>query len=167
VAALGFLLSGVAGGFFGSSAQVTQDQVSQQYRVFTAALAAIDRPTGWSTAPITRHAADARSAFELLRSAQYAQMRERQEGRYYGLGISIQAIDGDITVMSRLRRLAGLQEGHPPRRRHRAIEGEDAKGWTTEQAVKQAARAEGHLGQHLDQAPRLRQLIDMDVSATR
>ena len=27
-------------------------------------------------------------------------MRERQEGRYYGLGITIQSIDGDITVMS-------------------------------------------------------------------
>ena len=37
---------------------------------------------------------------------QYAQMRERQEGRYYGLGISIQVIDGDITVMS-------LFEGSP------------------------------------------------------
>ena len=31
---------------------------------------------------------------------EYAQMRERQEGRYYGLGITIQAIDGDITAVS-------------------------------------------------------------------
>ena len=31
---------------------------------------------------------------------EYAQMRERQEGRYYGLGITIQAIDGDITASS-------------------------------------------------------------------
>ena len=29
---------------------------------------------------------------------QYAQMRERQEGHYYGIGISIAAVDGDITV---------------------------------------------------------------------
>src|SRR6266545_386552 len=43
VTALAVLLSALAGGFFGSSAQATQDQVAQQYRVFTAALAAIDR----------------------------------------------------------------------------------------------------------------------------
>src|SRR4029079_16583735 len=43
VAALAVLLSALAGGIFGSSAQVTQDQVAQQYRVFTAALAAVDR----------------------------------------------------------------------------------------------------------------------------
>ena len=34
-----------------------------------------------------------------------------------------------------VRRLAGVQARHPPRRRDRAIEGEDAKGWTSEQAV--------------------------------
>ena len=50
---------------------------------------------------------------------EYAQMRERQEGRYYGIGISIQAIDGDITAMSVFEGLAGVQEGHPPRRRPR------------------------------------------------
>jgi carboxyl-terminal processing protease len=31
---------------------------------------------------------------------EYAQMRERQQGSYYGLGIQIQSLDGDITVMS-------------------------------------------------------------------
>ena len=30
----------------------------------------------------------------------YAQMRERQEGRYYGLGITITVVDGDITGAS-------------------------------------------------------------------
>ena len=29
---------------------------------------------------------------------EYAQMRERQEGRYYGIGVSIVSIDGGITV---------------------------------------------------------------------
>jgi carboxyl-terminal processing protease len=36
----------------------------------------------------------------------YGQMRERQQGRYYGLGITIQVIDGDITAVS-------LFEGSP------------------------------------------------------
>src|SRR5262249_59753223 len=43
VAVLAILLSALAGGFFGGTAQATQDQVSQQYRIFTAALTAVDR----------------------------------------------------------------------------------------------------------------------------
>ena len=46
-------------------------------------------------------------------------MRERQEGRYYGLGITIAVVDGDITVVVALRRLASLSEGPSARRRHR------------------------------------------------
>src|SRR5258706_7673507 len=42
-ALLAILLSALVGGFMGSSAQATQDQVSQQYKVFTAALTAVDR----------------------------------------------------------------------------------------------------------------------------
>ena len=79
----------------------------------------------------------------------YAQMRERQQGSYYGLGITIQVIEGDITVMS-------IFEGSPAFKRGlrrgdviARIEGEDAKGWTTEQAVKKLKGPEGHVGQHL------------------
>src|SRR5439155_881807 len=66
---------------------------------------------------------------------EYAQMRERQEGRYYGLGITIVAIDGDITAQ-------GVFEGSPAFKKGvrqgdviARIAGEDAKGWTTEQAM--------------------------------
>ena len=44
------------------------------------------------------HTLDPHSSF--FDPKHYAQMRERQEGHYYGLGITIQSIDGDITVMS-------------------------------------------------------------------
>jgi carboxyl-terminal processing protease len=63
-------------------------------------------------------------------------MRERQEGKYYGLGITIQVIDGDITVMA-------LFEGSPAYKKGlrrgdiiARIEGQDAKGWTSEKAVR-------------------------------
>ena len=77
-------------------------------------------PTGWSTAPSAGmlQTLDPHSSFMDPRS--YAQMRERQEGRYYGLGITIAVVDGDITVVYAVRRLAGLPEGPAPRRRHRA-----------------------------------------------
>jgi len=47
----------------------------------------------------------------------YAQMRERQEGRYYGLGITIAVVDGEITVVTRPERLSELDvlTVHPDR----------------------------------------------------
>ena len=74
---------------------------------------------------------------------EYAAMRERQEGRYYGLGITIASIDGQITAQ-------GVFEGSPAYkqgvRRGDAIakiDGEDAKGWTTEQAMKKLRGPKG------------------------
>ncbi len=62
-------------------------------------------------------------------------MRERQEGHYYGLGITIQAIDGDILV-------GNVFEGSPAFRRGirrgdtiAKIAGESAKGWASDKAV--------------------------------
>ena len=106
-AVLAVLLSALAGGIFGGSVLATQDELSPHYRVFTAALAAVDREYV-EEVPSDRlvyraiegllQTLDPHSSF--FDPRQYAQMRERQEGRYYGLGIQIQVIDGDITVMS-------------------------------------------------------------------
>jgi carboxyl-terminal processing protease len=179
VAVLAILLSALAGGFFGSSAQAPQDQVSQQYRVFTAALAAIDREYV-ENLPSDRLIYDAIGGMlqtldphsSFFDPKQYAQMRERQEGRYYGLGISIQVIDGDITVMS-------LFEGSPAYRSGirrgdviARIEGKDdggktamldTKNWTSDQAVK---KLKGPKGTKVDisiRRPGYDKLIDMEV----
>ena len=107
VAMLAVVLSALAGGFLGNRVLATQDEVTTQYRVLTAALAAIEReyveevPTDrlvYGAIDGMLHTLDPHSSFFDPRS--YAQMRERQEGRYYGIGITIQVIDGDITVMS-------------------------------------------------------------------
>ena len=42
-ALLAILVSAAAGGMFGSSAAATQDGVLQQYRIYTAALSAVQR----------------------------------------------------------------------------------------------------------------------------
>ena len=105
VALLAVVLSALAGGFFGGSALATQDRVSQQYRVFTAALGAIEReyvePVAtdrlvYGAIDGMLKTLDPHSSF--FDPKAYAQMRERQQGSYYGLGIQIQVIDGDITV---------------------------------------------------------------------
>jgi carboxyl-terminal processing protease len=170
----------VAGGFFGSTALATQDQVQQQYKVFTSALAAIDREYV-EDVPSDRlvygaidgmlKTLDPHSSFFDPKS--YAQLRERQEGRYYGLGISIQVIDGDITVMS-------LFEGSPAYRSGirrgdviARIEGPDpttsnvtmldTKNWTSEQAVRKLKGPKGTKVRISIRRPGYDKLIDMEV----
>ena len=155
----------LVGGLFGRGALVAQDQVPDQYKVFHGRPAAPSRPTtsarssptGWSTAPSP---ACCRRSTRIRASwipSSYAQMRERQEGRYYGLGISISVIDGDITVATSSKGRPRIRRGCAAATSSRKIEGEDTKGWTSDQAVRQLRGAEGHDGQHLDQARRLRQ----------
>jgi carboxyl-terminal processing protease len=170
VAALAVLLSALAGGFFGSSAQVTQDQVSQQYRVFTAALDVIDReyvePVAsdrliYDAVGGMLQTLDPHSSF--FDPRQYAQMRERQSGTYYGVGLSIQAIDGDITVMSLFEGSpaykAGIRRGDIIAR----VKGEDAKNWTTEQTARQLKGPKGTKVNISIRRPGYDKLIDMDV----
>jgi len=174
-AVLGILLSALAGGLFGSNALARQDEVSQQYRVFTTALAAIDREYV-DEVPSDRlvygaidgmlHTLDPHSSFFDPKS--YAQMRERQEGHYYGLGITIQAIDGDITVMS-------IFEGSPAYKKGlrrndilakvRDDKGNDLdmKGWTTDQAVKKLKGPKGTIVNVSIKRRGYEELINMDV----
>jgi carboxyl-terminal processing protease len=180
VALLAVLLSAVAGGFFGSTAQATQDQVTQQYKVFTSALAAIDREYV-EDVPSDRlvygaidgmlKTLDPHSSF--FDPKAYAQLRERQEGRYYGLGISIQVIDGDITVMSLFEGSpayrAGIRRGDVIAR----IEGPDpttgktelldTKNWTSDQAVRRLKGPKGTKVRIAIRRPGYDKLIDMDV----
>jgi carboxyl-terminal processing protease len=169
VALLAVVLSALIGGFYGS-VLARQDEVTQQYRVFTAALAAIDREYV-DEVPSDRlvyggiegmlKTLDPHSSF--FDPRQYAQMRERQEGRYYGLGITIQVIDGDITVMSIFEGSPAFKKGLRRGDVIARIKGEDAKGWTSEQAVKQL---KGPKGTTVDIAIKRRgydQLIDLEV----
>ena len=67
--------------------------------------------------------------------AEYARMRERQEGRYYGIGIQIVTVDGDITATTVFEGSPAYKKGLRRGDIIAKIAGEDAKGWTTEQAV--------------------------------
>jgi len=138
------------GGFYGRSALVAQDQIPEQYKVFTAALNAVE--ANWvGTVESDRlvygaisgmlQTLDPHSSFMDPRS--YAQMRERQEGRYYGLGISIQVIDGEITVAALFEGSPAYQKGLRRGDVIAKIEGEDTKGWTSDQAVRKLRGARG------------------------
>ena len=143
VCALAVMLSG-------RQALVAQDQVADQYKVFTAALRAIeDTYVGevqsdrlvYSAISGLMQTLDPHSSFMDPRA--YAQTRERQEGRYYGLGVSIQVANGDVIVALVFENTPahekGLRRGDVIAR----IEGEDTKGWTSEQVVGRLKGARG------------------------
>jgi carboxyl-terminal processing protease len=164
------VVSALVGGFFGRSALATQDRVSERYKVFTAALAAVETqyveeiPSDrvvYSAISGMLQTLDPHSSF--LDPRAYAQLRERQEGRYYGLGITIQVIDGDITVVS-------LFEGSPAYRKGvrrgdviARIKGQDTKGWTSDKAVSELRGARGTTVQIGLRRQGYDQLIELDV----
>jgi carboxyl-terminal processing protease len=140
----------LVGGLFGRDALVAQDQLPEQYLIFASALEAIDEQYVGEAAPdrlvyaaITGmlQTLDPHSSFMDPRS--YAQMRERQEGRYYGLGISIGVSDDYITVANVFEGSPAYQKGMRRGDIIAQIEGEDAKGWTTERAVQRLRGAKG------------------------
>jgi carboxyl-terminal processing protease len=141
VGALVITGSAIAGGVFGRNVVASEERGTD--KTFTAALYAIE----------TRYVDEVKSD-QLVYGAisgmlqtldphsnfmdpkQYAQLRERQEGRYYGLGITIQVIDGDITVMALFEGSPAYKEGIRRGDIIAKIKGEDAKGWTSDQAVR-------------------------------
>jgi carboxyl-terminal processing protease len=144
------VVSALVGGIFGRSALAIDDKVPEHYKTFTAALSAIESTyvdkvdsdrLVYGAVRGMLGTLDPHSSF--FDPREYAQMRERQEGRYYGLGITIQAIDGDITA-------ASVFEGSPAYRKGirrgdiiAKIGGEEAKGWTTEQAMRKLRGPKG------------------------
>jgi carboxyl-terminal processing protease len=164
------LVGALAGGLLGGSALATQDRIDEHYRTFTAALAAIE--ANYVEKPQTERLVygaidgmlrtlDPHSSFMDPRT--YAQLRERQGGRYYGLGISISVIDGDITVMN-------LFEGSPAYRKGlrrgdiiARIEGQDTKGWTSDQAVRRLRGPKGTSVNISIKRPGYEGLIDLTV----
>ena len=143
-------VSAVVGGLFGRAALVAQDQVPDQYKVFTAALKAVEQNyvgevesdrLVYSAITGMLQTLDPHSSFMDPRS--FAQMRERQEGRYYGLGITINVVEGDVTVFNVFEGSPAYQRGLRRGDVIVLIEGETTKGWNTEQAVRKLRGPKG------------------------
>jgi carboxyl-terminal processing protease len=136
------VVSALVGGLFGRSALATDDKVPEHYRAFTAALNAIESSYVDKVEPDRLVYGAVRGMLGTLDPhssffdpREYAQMRERQEGRYYGIGVSIQAIDGDITAMLVFEGSPAYKKGIRRGDILSRVAGEDAKGWTVDQAM--------------------------------
>ena len=88
---------------------------------------------------------------------QYAQMRERQEGRYYGLGISIQVIDGDITVMSLFEGSPAYAPASAAATSSRASRRRTPRTGPASRRSRKLQGPEGHQSQHRHPPSRVRQ----------
>ncbi len=144
------VICALVGGLYGRNAVSAQDRVPDQLKVFTAALAAVENGyvgtvesdrLVYSAISGMLQTLDPHSNFMDPKS--YAQMRERQEGRYYGLGITIAAVDGDLTVVSIFEDSPAYQRGMRRGDVIARITGQDTKGWTSDQAVRLLRGAKG------------------------
>ena len=150
IAVFAIAFCALVGGFYGRSALAAQDQVPDRYKVFTAALKAVEEKyVGEIQSDRLVYGAitgmlqtlDPHSSFMDPRT--YAQMRERQEGRYYGLGITIAVVDGEITVVSLFEGSPAYQKGLRRGDIIAKIEGEETKGWTSDDAVRKLRGPKG------------------------
>jgi len=136
---------------------LAQDKGTEHYKAFAAALHAIE--TSYvDTVESDRlvygairgmlSTLDPHSTFYDPR--EYAQMRERQEGHYYGIGIQISAIDGDVVAQLVFEGspsyTQGIRQGDIVAR----IAGEDTRNWNcatpfecTDRAMKKLRGARG------------------------
>jgi len=149
-------VSALVGGLFGRRL-LADDKVSDHYKAFTAALSAVETSyvekidsdrLVYSAVRGMLSTLDPHSSFYDPR--EYAQMRERQEGHYYGIGIQISAVDGDVIAQLVFEGSpsykAGIRQGDVLAR----IAGEDTKSWNcatpsdcTERAMKKLRGARG------------------------
>src|SRR5262249_24670527 len=143
-------VSALVGGLFGRSALATDDKIPDHYRAFSAALSAIE--TSYvdkvdSEALVTSSIRGMLSTLDPHSSyftpREYAQMRERQQGTYYGIGVSIQVLDGDVTAMNVFEGSPAYKKGIRRGDILANVEGEDAKGWTVEQAQRKLGGPKG------------------------
>jgi len=144
------LVSALVGGFFGRSALATDDKVPEHYRAFSAALSAIEANyidkvdsdnLVYGAVRGMLGTLDPHSSF--FSPKEYAQMRERQEGRYYGIGVTIVSQDGDITAMSVFEGSPAYKKGIRRGDILANVEGEETKGWTTDQAMRKLRGPKG------------------------
>lgn len=142
--------STLAGGLLGERVLAGGGRLNDQLRLYTAIVGAIedqyvdevksDRLVTSSIREMLR-TLDPHSNF--LETREYGQLQERQRGSYYGLGITVQPIDGNITVVSTFEgtpaHRLGLRTGDVIAR----IEAEDARGMSVDDAVKRLRGPKG------------------------
>jgi carboxyl-terminal processing protease len=150
-------VSALVGGLFGKSLLATDDKVPESERAFSFALSAIetnyidkvdsDRLVYGAVRGMLS-TLDPHSSF--FDPREYAQMRERQEGHYYGIGIQISSIDSEVIAQFVFEGSPSYKQGVRQGDVLARIAGEDTRSWNcatpaecTDRAMKKLRGARG------------------------
>ena len=143
-------VSSLVGGLVGSSVVAGSSQVGDRLRSYAQLMQTIqdeyveetksERLIASSIGGML-HTLDPHSDF--LEPREHSQLQERQRGSYYGLGISVQAIEGNITVISPFEgspaHRLGIRAGDIISR----IDDGDARGMSIDEAVRRLKGPKG------------------------
>jgi carboxyl-terminal processing protease len=142
--------STVLGGLLGDRVLAGSGKLNDHLRLYTAIVGAIedqyvdevpsDRVVSSSIREMLR-TLDPHSNF--LETKEYGQLQERQRGSYYGLGITVQSVDGNITVVSPFEGTPAHRLGIRAGDVITKIEQEDARGMSIDDAVKRLRGPKG------------------------
>ncbi len=142
--------STIAGGLLGERVLAGGGRLDDEMRLYTAMLASIENEYVEEVPSDQLVSASIREMLRTLdphsnffEQRDFQTMQERQKGQYYGLGISVQSIDGNITVVAPFEgtpaHRLGIRAGDVISR----IEDEDARGMAIDEAVKRLRGPKG------------------------
>ncbi len=146
------LLAGATllGGAFGGRVLARSERLTDELKLYTSVVAAIqdnyaeevksDRIVASSIREMLR-TLDPHSNF--LETKEYTTLQERQKGSYYGLGITVQSVDGNITVVSPFEATPAHRLGIRAGDIISKIENEDERGMSIDDAVKRLRGPKG------------------------
>ena len=142
--------STLAGGLLGDRVLAGGGRLDDQMRLYTAMLATIEREYVEEVPADRLVSASIRQMLRTLdphsnffEQKDYQTMQERQKGQYYGLGITVQSIDGNITVVAPFEGTPAFRLGIRAGDVISRIEGEDARGMGIDDAVKRLRGPKG------------------------
>jgi carboxyl-terminal processing protease len=144
------VLCTLAGGLLGQRVVAGGTRLGEHLRLYTTILDAVQRNY---VEEVKTERLVSTSIREMLRTLdphsnflevkEYGQLQERQKGSYYGLGITVQSVEGNITVVSPFEgtpaHRLGIRAGDVISR----IEEKDARGMGIDEAVKQLRGPKG------------------------
>ena len=140
----------IFGGLTGQMAQAKVDRYSEFLRQYTYVLRLVEERYANEVEPKELVDASIRGMLRTLDPhsnylprQEYTQLQERQQGSYYGLGISVQMRDGNLTVVSPFEGTPAYRLGIRSGDIISKIEGDETRGLTVDDCVKKLRGPKG------------------------
>ncbi|HSB62495.1 MAG TPA: S41 family peptidase [Vicinamibacteria bacterium] len=143
-------LSTLLGGLLGGRALAGGGRLADHLRLYTAMVGAVEQEYADEVKSDRLVAASIREMLRTLdphsnffEAREYTSLQERQKGSYYGLGITVQSVDGNITVVAPFEGTPAHRLGIRAGDVISKIEDEDARGMSIDDAVKRLRGPKG------------------------